>query len=1012
MGRKEQPSSLLSVGSFNVRGLSSDFRRDTLRRDLKRHQIDICTLQETKLSTSVDTEENGYRLICPAPECRHYGLGFAVSSKISKNIQKLWILSDRVAVLTLQINPSNCGNRNPKTCNDSNQTSNTSKPSSTLAIINVYAPTSTICARNVEEADKFWATLRSAYDHVKSSTVVILAGDFNAKVGSDCQRVNRELCLGNHSRGKRNLSGQCLIDFCSSSDLFLCNTAFNHNARHITTWTGHRKDTSTNTVVPVYNQIDYVICKLSQKRLLVDSRSYGGCELFTDHKLVVARFDFQRLYGIFGRSNRTDNQQQFRVNTTKLSSADTRATYQQKLNDTLISADLTVRGSQERSLQDTCDAVLGVVKSVAEDVLGTAKRTVHKLPDPEIEQLSREQRSLRITIANTTKPDIRVALTQKRNAIQHTIREKCRANAQAALEEKAAEIEKQKNGAQMFKAVQLMQRRQSKKPSVQDNDGHFIVDDQLAATAIQEHFARQFRGDVAQGIEPFSGQPKSLSSPITKEEVDKGLAKLNNGRAAGPDEIPGELLKYGRESLAPMFAAMFNHMFEHHDPLDLGTGTLIPLQKPGKPVGPIANLRPIVLLSTLRKALSLITLNRIAKKVDGYLSLTQSGFRQGRSTADVVWSHRWFSATCQRYQQQITILGIDMSKAFDCIRRDRLLEVLQSFLNEDDMRLVRVLLATTSIQVQVGKATSELAETTIGTPQGDSLSPVLFIIYLEAALRDVRATPVATQRPEADSHLPFELEYADDADFVSTSTKWLSDLEPVISDTLQEWHLEVNTSKTEWTTIARDKDRVAEHWRSTRKLGSLIGDAEDVSRRKQLASAAFNSMRSLWQQRQHIGEKLRIRLYNAFVLPVLLYNSGTWGLTQQAEESLDSFHRNQLRSLLGIHWPQILPNRDLYQRCESEPISGMIKKSRWCLFGHILRLPEGTPAKQSMVMYFTSQEPKWRGRPRITLPVKLSSDATASGTCALKCLSDLHHLETLAKDRRRWGQLVGQICEC
>ena len=102
----------------------------------------------------------------------------------------------------------------------------------------------------------------------------------------------------------------------------------------------------------------------------------------------------------------------------------------------------------------------------------------------------------------------------------------------------------------------------------------------------------------------------------------------------------------------------------------------------------------------------------------------------------------------------------------------------------------------------------------------------------------------------------------------------------MINDTLKKWNLTVNKDKTERTNVSRSVDRVAETWRSSRKLGSLMGDNEDVSRRKQLASAAFNSMWSLWGQRNLIGEKLRVRLYCAFILPVLIYNSGTWGLMQ------------------------------------------------------------------------------------------------------------------------------------
>ena len=103
---------------------------------------------------------------------------------------------------------------------------------------------------------------------------------------------------------------------------------------------------------------------------------------------------------------------------------------------------------------------------------------------------------------------------------------------------------------------------------------------------------------------------------------------------------------------------------------------LILLQKPGKPVGPLTSVRPIVLLSALRKTLSLVVLSRIATKVDNFLSPSQSGFRRGRSMADVVFGYRWLCAKAQRQRVTIKFLCIDLSRAFDTIRRDKLLEVL------------------------------------------------------------------------------------------------------------------------------------------------------------------------------------------------------------------------------------------------------------------------------------------------------------------------------------------------
>ena len=50
----------------------------------------------------------------------------------------------------------------------------------------------------------------------------------------------------------------------------------------------------------------------------------------------------------------------------------------------------------------------------------------------------------------------------------------------------------------------------------------------------------------------------------------------------------------------------------------------------------------------------------------------------------------------------------------------------------------------------------------------------------------------------------------------------------------------VNPTKTERTTVNRQVNREGEEWRMTKKLGSLLGDGEDVTHRKQLANVAFH----------------------------------------------------------------------------------------------------------------------------------------------------------------------------
>ena len=53
-----------------------------------------------------------------------------------------------------------------------------------------------------------------------------------------------------------------------------------------------------------------------------------------------------------------------------------------------------------------------------------------------------------------------------------------------------------------------------------------------------------------------------------------------------------------------------------------------------------------------------------------------------------------------------------------------------------------------------------------------------------------------------------------------------------------------------------------------------------------MAAAAYKTMRKLWIRRDKIGLGRRMRLYNAYILPVLTYNATTWGLSEKAEKRL------------------------------------------------------------------------------------------------------------------------------
>ncbi|KAJ8036935.1 hypothetical protein HOLleu_17604 [Holothuria leucospilota] len=94
--------------------------------------------------------------------------------------------------------------------------------------------------------------------------------------------------------------------------------------------------------------------------------------------------------------------------------------------------------------------------------------------------------------------------------------------------------------------------------------------------------------------------------------------------------------------------------------------------------------------------------------------------------------------------------------------------------------------------------------------------------------------------------------------------------------------------------------------------------------------------------------KTRIRLFDAYISSIFLYNSEVWSLTKTQEHAIDVFQRSLLGGMLRISWPYTLSNDVLYERTGAKPWSENITMRRMKWVGHLLRLPAETPARQAL----------------------------------------------------------------
>ena len=145
-----------------------------------------------------------------------------------------------------------------------------------VTIVQVYAPTE---EKTDEEKEDFYIRLKEVIRSVKQHDMLLLMGDFNAKVGQD-DGIWRDI-MGVFGVGTRNNNGLRLLEMCAEHRLCVTNTIFNHKIEHKATW--NSPDGATR------NLIDYVIVNRARRSSVLDTRVYRGCKVPSDHNLVVSK---------------------------------------------------------------------------------------------------------------------------------------------------------------------------------------------------------------------------------------------------------------------------------------------------------------------------------------------------------------------------------------------------------------------------------------------------------------------------------------------------------------------------------------------------------------------------------------------------------------------------------------------------------------------------------------------------------------------------------------------------
>ncbi|XP_068206279.1 craniofacial development protein 2-like [Palaemon carinicauda] len=243
----------VAIATWNVRTLAQTGKLQELTHELEKYTWHVVRLCEVRWKNHGEhLTEEGHVLYYSVEMDKHTnGIGFLVNKNIKNSVLGCRPVSSRAISIRLRAASFN------------------------ISIVQAYATDHDDAA--------FYSQLQETIDKVDKKDILIIQGDWNAKVDKDALKDWKEFC-GPSCNDMSNERGLRLLEFASYNNAVLANTLGEHKASQ--RWTWH----APNGIH--HNQIDYILVqnrfRLGIKR--ATTRTFPGADVGSDHDLVFVNF--------------------------------------------------------------------------------------------------------------------------------------------------------------------------------------------------------------------------------------------------------------------------------------------------------------------------------------------------------------------------------------------------------------------------------------------------------------------------------------------------------------------------------------------------------------------------------------------------------------------------------------------------------------------------------------------------------------------------------------------------
>lgn len=225
-----------------------------------------------------------------------------------------------------------------------------------------------------------------------------------------------------------------------------------------------------------------------------------------------------------------------------------------------------------------------------------------------------------------------------------------------------------------------------------------------------------------------------LNDPITEKEIRKCVKNLKNNKSSGNDNILNEHIKTTLPTMINIYVKLFNIILDTGIVPESWTyGIINPIFKNKGDAFQAQNYRPITLLSCMGKLFTSIIKDRLQAFSDKFnvINEFQAGFRPNYSTVDNIFALHALIQLLHSKKKKLFCAFIDLKGAFDTVWRAGLWSKLLKYnITGKCLTLIQNMYNNIKSSVKVNGIVSNSFPCNIGVRQGESLSPILFSLYL------------------------------------------------------------------------------------------------------------------------------------------------------------------------------------------------------------------------------------------------------------------------------------------